>query len=197
MTSANQAYLDQYRIVHAAGSDYGSTSIKRAPYILPHVRALKPRSVIDYGCGTSELWSMIKDCGVPLVHRYDPGIPSLSERPAPADLLVNVDVLEHIPEHDLDRVISDMASLASRAVIIVDHHKAKTILPDGSNAHATIRPADWWHERLAKHYPHVERINGVRRRPASFRTWPLTQRQSWAVGLSIARYRVLRLVKLA
>jgi len=193
--TTRQNVLDQYRQLHAAGGDYGSTSIKRAPYILPHVRALRPSSVIDYGCGTSRLWTMIAAC-CPDVRRYDPAIPELAGRPEPADLLISVDVLEHIHEPDLDGIIADMAALSKRAVIIIDHHIAKTILPNGQNAHATIKPAAWWQERLQRHYPYVERIRGVRRRPASFRTWRMTSRDRLAVGLQIAMHRVLQLAGL-
>ena len=191
------AYLEQYRLLHEQRVDYGSTSTKRAPYILPHVRALKPQTVIDYGAGTSALWALIEDCGVGHVWRYDPGIPKLSRRPKPAELLVSIDMLEHVPIDELDGVISDMASLSKRAVIIIDGHLAKTILPNGDNAHATVRPAVWWHERLRRHYPYVERIWGVRRRPASFRTWRLRPIERLFIGAQIAKYRVLQPIRLA
>ena len=46
-----------------------------------------------------------------------------------------------------------MAELSDNAIIIVDTRPASTLLPDGRNAHVTLRPVQWWMERLAGHYP--------------------------------------------
>jgi len=104
--------------------------------------------------------------------RYDPAIPAHATPPAaPADLLVNVDVLEHIPESDLDEVIAHMASLCTDAIIVVDTLPASLILPNGENAHCTVHPAAWWQERLGRHFPTLVPIRVARRSRAAFRTW--------------------------
>lgn len=158
-------------------SAYGATSIKKAPYILPYIGLLRPRSVIDYGCGQSPLADLISQrCGAS-VTRYDPAIPGLDSKPhGRFDLLISVDVLEHLPEETIDDTLAAMADLSDKAIIIVDSRVAATRLPDGRNAHLTVRPAPWWKERLAQHYPHVRRI-WVQRRPASFVTWPISRPQ--------------------
>ena len=133
----------------------------------------KDAHILDYGCGQSRLVDVL-DLGYPAkLVRYDPAIPEVSTRPAEVfDLLINIDVLEHIEEKDLDEVIADMRSLCRNALIIIDTKLAVTLLADGRNAHVTVRPADWWHARLSRHFPYLEGITTARYTRAGFRTWP-------------------------
>jgi hypothetical protein len=164
-------YIGLYQQMHAAGP-YGDSSIQVAPYLIPHIRQLRPRSVIDYGCGQSALPDLIEASGVPTVQRYDPAIATFSNRPTgPFDLLICIDVLEHVPEPMLDDVLTDMAQLARNAMLIIDTKPAKQYLPNGENAHCTVHPPGWWRERLAKHYSYLEPFVAKRDR-ARFKTWP-------------------------
>ena len=171
---SQQAYLtDQYRQIHSERV-YGASSAKKAPYILPYVQMLEARSAIDYGCGQSVLADVIAErCGV-RVTRYDPAIPAYDKLPSGRfDLLINIDVLEHLPEDAIDDTLATMSSLSEKAIIVIDTRLAKTTLPDGRNAHLTVRPPEWWRERLARHYVQVRPI-WVKRRPASFVTWRIS-----------------------
>lgn len=170
--AGNPDLIDKYREIHAA-SAYGTTSVKNLRFIRPEIRLLEPRSVLDYGCGQSRLIDVL-DLGYPAkLARYDPAIAEVAAKPSEVfDLLINVDVLEHIEEKDLDEVIGEMRSLCRNALIIIDTVPARTVLSDGRNAHVTVRPAAWWQERLGRHFPHLERIATVRRTRAGFRTWP-------------------------
>jgi hypothetical protein len=189
--------IEQYRQVHAT-SAYGQSSVKRAPYVLAHIRASKPDSVIDYGCGQSTLPDLIRGSGVATVVRYDPAIPAYAQKPHERfDLLISIDVLEHIPEEELEQVLQDMKALSNKALIMIDHRPAKFILPNGQNAHATVKTADWWHERLRKIYPIVERIPSVRRRPASFRTWRPSYWQRLMINLAAPADQLERLTRFA
>ena len=72
--------IDQYRQMHREGA-YGTTSVKKAPYILPYIQLLKPRTIVDYGCGQSSLAELISErCGIKAT-RYDPAIPAYETRP--------------------------------------------------------------------------------------------------------------------
>src|SRR5262245_55938455 len=192
--SLQSAYIDQHRQMHDAGR-YGASSVNIAPYIIPHIRQLCPASVIDFGCGQSALPDMIQESGVPTVRRYDPALPAYAERPsAKSDLLVCVDVLEHVPDASLDDVLSDMASLARNALLIIDIEPARQFLPNGENAHCTVRPPEWWREELARHWGYLEPFYLRQRIPrAKFKTWP-TPILSYP---SIAAHRtILRLARL-
>ena len=180
--------IEQYRQMHREGA-YGSTSIKKAPYVLPYVQMLKAGTVIDYGCGQSLLADLVSDrCGVK-VTRYDPGLPAYDLRPnGPFDLLLNIDVLEHVPEEAVDGVIADMAALSDNAIIIIDTRPAVTTLSDGRNAHLTLQPVEWWSDRLKRHYPHAQQI-WVQRRPASFVTWRVGPIQTMAARALATAYK--------
>ena len=139
---------------------------------------MKPQSILDYGCGQSRLLAALRlDYPVELL-RYDPAIPKWSANPtARADLLLNIDVLEHIEQKDLDAVLADMAGTCRDALIIIDTKPAATILPDGRCVHTRIRPPAWWRQRLARHFPesHAPTARSSR---AGFRTWARLRRQA-------------------
>ena len=85
--------------------------------------------------------------------RYDPAIPKYATKPDKVvDLLINIDVLEHVPEEHLDEVLSDMAASCRDAIIIVDMAPAAKTLPNGENAHCTLHPHPWWHDRLSRYF---------------------------------------------
>lgn len=167
----NQDQVDLYREVHAS-KEWGNTSVKNLRFLRPEIALRAPGSIIDYGCGQSPLLEQLGLPAATRLIRYDPAIPEYADPPdEPADLLVNIDVLEHIPEENLDEVIGHMASLCRDAIIIVDTKPASLILPNGENAHCTLHPAPWWQDRLARHFETLTPIRVARRSRAAFRTW--------------------------
>ena len=172
--------IAQYRQIHAT-SLYGHTSVKNLRFLRPEIRLLRPASIIDYGCGQSRLLDAL-DLDYPVeLTRYDPAIPAYAEKPTKrADLLINVDVLEHINEADLDSVIGEMAALCRNAIVVIDTKQAAAILPDGRSAHVTVRPHAWWQARLSRFFPTLYPITIARRSRAGFRTWARTPGQTLA-----------------
>lgn len=164
--------IDEYARLHAAGP-YGASGHKSLPYLLPHLLARKPVSLIDYGCGQSDLALQLgAKAGIADVTLYDPGIPARSTRPAKkSDLLINVDVLEHVPDDELDAVMADMASLATDALIVIDTAPARLLLSDGRNAHVSLHDGDWWLARLKPHFPKIRPIVIRRRARVGFKTF--------------------------
>ncbi len=164
--------IDFYKTPHETGR-YGQSSLNKCHYILPHIETVKPNSVIDYGCGRSRLVDLIQHLGVPNVAHYDPAIPAYAEKPpSQFDLLISVDVLEHIPEDELDAILSDMAGLGRNAILVINTRLARTILPDGRNAHLTVRPALWWRQTLSRYWADVEQITMHPAHQVAFKTWP-------------------------
>jgi hypothetical protein len=169
--------IDQYKEIHATRT-YGDTSIKNLRYIRPQVKVLAPATILDFGCGRSKLVDVLGQSVGASIKRYDPAIPEYSTPPeGVADLLINVDVLEHVPEDKLDTVVGHMARLCRNAIIVIDTVQAEAVLPNGENAHCTLRSQEWWGQYLRKHFKHVEPIRVTRRSRAAFRTWPLTDAQ--------------------
>ncbi len=181
----NRKLIENYAAIHAAEA-YGNTSLKNLRLLRPEIRILKPRSIIDYGCGQSLLLDRL-DLGYgPELYRYDPAIPAFADKPKDrSDLLLNIDVLEHIEEADLDDVLADMRSLCRDALIIVDTAPAKRVLPDGRNLHVTLKPHDWWRARIEKHFGALHPVRTLRRARAGFKTW----RRGPAASL---RYHLMR-----
>lgn len=167
------ALVDEYASIHAS-SAWGGSSIKNLPYLTPHIKALGPRSVIDYGCGKSPLIDALAAPSIERRARYDPAIEAYSQLPdGPFDLLLNIDVLEHIPEGDIDDILAEMRGLAKEAIIIVDTQPATLVLADGRNAHISLHPHAWWQERISRHFGALQPIRVRRSGRAAFRTWPL------------------------
>lgn len=173
MSNTNQSgdLVDYYRRTHATRV-YGTSSVKYLRFLRPEIRLRRPRSILDYGCGQSLFIDLLElGPGVEL-RRYDPAIAEFSQLPAePVDLLVNIDVLEHIEEPDLDKVLAEMRTSCRDAIIIVDTVPAKHRLPDGRNAHVTVRPHAWWAERIGRHFGPLQPVATPRRTRAGFKTW--------------------------
>jgi hypothetical protein len=182
----NPELIDYYRKTHGRRV-YGTSSVKYLRFLRPWMRIAAPASILDYGCGQS-LFLDILDLGERVqLWRYDPAIPEYAEKPkTSADLLVNIDVLEHIEEKDIDGVLADMRAAGRQALIVVDTKAAKHTLPDGRNAHVTLRTHAWWREKIAKHFGSAEAIATPRRTRAGFKTWMSTPAEH-------ARFRWLRL----
>lgn len=163
--------IEEYRRIHAERA-YGNTSVKNLRFLRPEIRLLRPSSVLDYGCGQSQLLEALELGPEVALHRYDPAIPAFAAKPGkPVDLLLNVDVLEHIEEADLDGILAEMRSLCRHAIIIVDTAPAVLHLADGRNAHVTLRPHAWWAEKIARHFGPLTPVGTARRTRAGFKTW--------------------------
>jgi hypothetical protein len=110
-------------------------------------------SVLDYGAGHGSLQKeFLKVHPGADMRSYDPAMPGIDARPAPADLVVSTDVLEHIEPEHLDAVLAHIFSLARRRVYLRwGLTPAKRSLPDGRNAHLIVQPAKWWFQRIKPH----------------------------------------------
>lgn len=117
----------------------------------------KAKQLLDFGCGKGYAYSqrkVHKMWGVD-VHLYDIGIELYNKLP-PADMavdgVISCDVLEHIPEDEIDDTLSYWYSLNPRFVYAsVAQYPAVAKLSDGSNAHVTLKQTSWWEDKFFKH----------------------------------------------
>ena len=65
------------------------------------------------------------------------------------------------------------------------------MLEDGRNAHVTIRPADWWEDKISQHFGSLHRIKVARSSRVCFKTWSRTPFESMAYRLLRVRYNVV------
>jgi Methyltransferase domain len=147
--------IEQYQQLHKS-TKYGRTARSAFASLRLCIDDSRPASIIEYGCGQSQLYTILAKPGM-TYDRYDPAVEGLTEIPAARyDFLINTDVLEHIPEKDLDAVIGHFKELSDRAYIRISTRLARTILPNGENAHCTVWPGEKWLDFIRKYYPDAE-----------------------------------------
>ncbi|NRQ14613.1 class I SAM-dependent methyltransferase [Ensifer sesbaniae] len=172
MLTRREELIEQYRILHAR-EKYGASSEKQIDFITPWLKELGPiNTILDFGCGQSQLvdW-LARDFGAQ-AFRYDPAIEQFNQFPVDkADVVINTDVLEHIPLEDVDGFIARIASISEKVFFNISNIPAVAILPNGENAHCTVEPPEWWAEQLAKHFAVVRRVPSYRPSTSSFITW--------------------------
>jgi hypothetical protein len=150
---AQQEYLHESATVDGKHVVFGGAALFYAPIIAEVINKLEPSHVLDYGCGKHLLLpKALAQQG--MKHRfkyqaYDPGVPRYAGAPVPAEMVVSVDVLEHVEEEHIDDVLDHLRDLTEAIGFFTIHTGAalKT-LPDGRNAHILQRPAEWWLPRL-------------------------------------------------
>lgn len=158
MPIVDSALVGQYAQIHGT-KHYGRTAHEFALEVQICLLDLKPQTVLEYGCGRSTLRDSL-ELGETHWVGYDPAIPELSSLSvARADFIVNTDVLEHVPEPDVDDVLRHIRSLGERVFFNIATRPAREILPDGSNAHCTIWSAEQWLARIRRVFPDSELVH--------------------------------------
>lgn len=149
--------IEQYKQVHQ-NKRYGVSSFLILKHYEEYVKQLKPQSVLDYGCGQGGLIERFKGY-IPHRVQYDPALPDYDKLPKGTfDLVINTDVMEHVPESGLDGILSTIKSYSSNVVFAISLVEAVEILPNGDNAHCTVKPKEWWKELLGKYFNHVGEV---------------------------------------
>lgn len=84
------------------------------------------------------------------VRCYDPAYPPYAELPAARfDGVISTDVLELVPEEDVPWVLDEIFSFANAFVYcVVACYPAKKNLPNGVNAHCSVKEPQWWESRF-------------------------------------------------
>lgn len=142
--------VDQQRI------DNAFSDFEIRPYRAQILSFFKEHSVsttLDYGCGGSD-WrakgfddasgqSAIEYFELKNAYRYEPAR-DLDERQN-VDCVISFDVLEHIFISDVPAVLRDMFSYATKMIVLnAACYPAAATLPNGENAHITVRNLWWW-----------------------------------------------------
>jgi len=124
-----------------------------APQLQPILKEYSVKTVLDYGCGGSD-WSTagfheennksaIEYFKLDKAYRYEPAR-NIDERNQ-VDCVVSFDVLEHIFISDVPTILRDIFSYASKLVVLnIACYPARAMLPNGENAHITVRHPLWW-----------------------------------------------------
>lgn len=139
------SYLAQVRAMHAART-WGDGGHAYALDVLALLRLFGGRTILDYGCGRGTLRRALPGY---LVQEFDPGIAGKDSPPAPADIVVCSDVLEHVEPDRIGAVLDHLWGVTGKAaLVVISTRLAKAILPDGRNAHLIVQTAKWWLTQL-------------------------------------------------
>lgn len=152
-------HLPDYIEIHKKNPSYGSgPSQNDLRMIRDELRDIKINSAIDWGCGNSRaLEKLFPNAKLTF---YDPAIPGRDALPkARFNIGLCTDVMEHVPETEIDAMMKSMADVCDDWIFIIHMFPANQLLPDGSNAHVSQHDAMWWVKRISKTFK-------------SARTWP-------------------------
>lgn len=168
----SEDYSGLYGKLHSNAKMFrGHTVGRHAETIAELVSRFHPEKLLDYGSGKGHQYLTARvheKWGGLLPHVYDPGVKGFHGSPeGPFDGVICVDVMEHIAEADVPKVLDHIFALlpgrqrpayrlepeteegmpfAFFAISIVPATKN---LPDGRNAHLTQKPGHWWEEQIA------------------------------------------------
>lgn len=183
-------YISNYVELHKNLADYGATSIRMLDEISLAIEYIQPKTVLDFGCGKGTVLVGLKEKYPDIMfYGYDPGIPGKDILPVQkADLIINTDVLEHIPEDRIDDVLQQMASISENVIFGLHHTEAFYYLPDGTNAHCTIKPLPWYLHKINLFFPRQFVLPGRFPWKNVVLTFPLRQ------DLVVKYYRITRII---
>ena len=146
--------LEMYKTMVDQGYDNNLFNITKFKVFLKNIfNTNKIRTVLDYGSGRSN-WldksfdkekdlSALDFFNLDSIAQYEPTV--INSKRKKAECVLCFDVLEHIFISDLKNVVSDLYYHSSKIVVLqVACYEAKAKLPNGENAHITVRNPLWW-----------------------------------------------------
>jgi SAM-dependent methyltransferase len=135
--------------------------------ILTIIADKKSVTILDFGCGTAIHWhkhtlvnktkSLMTVLGekVQGFYRYDPAVDIYSKKPTTKfDLVVCSDVLEHIPDSELQNFIDEASSYVDTGgtlMFSVSTSPSNNSFLSGENMHINIKSPDEWVQLLKKY----------------------------------------------
>ena len=166
-----------YRALHREGEQrLGLRPEETYPGVslLPHVQRIKQliartgaTTLLDYGCGKGMQYEphrfevpgegvfdgVLDYWDVDELRCYDPCVERYSAVPeGQFDGVISTDVFEHCPAEDVPWIVAELFGYARRFVFAcIACYAAKSTLPNGENAHTTVRPLEWWQAVFSEH----------------------------------------------
>ena len=142
------AYIEEQHKLHQ-DPGYGAGSHRYAHLLISIMHRHNCNSVLDYGAGKGTLAAEMRKQGI-VISEYDPCVPGKESAPEPADLVVCIDVMEHIEPACFDAVLGDLARLSRKMLFVdiatkFDKHRW---LSDGRNSHQIVNEGKWWENQL-------------------------------------------------
>lgn len=147
MDLISDTYIELNYKLHSENKYYGTSAPNYKETICKIIKAYNIKELIDYGCG-KQLAKTIIPKKVEYFP-YDPAFPELNILPTPKDMLICIDVLEHIEPEYIDNVLKNISSLTNKVCFLtIALRKAKKILADGRNAHLIVEKKKYWLDKI-------------------------------------------------
>lgn len=151
--------LKEYRDMAALGGNFrGFSLLQHAKEIGKVIARHQATTILDYGSGAGdayraphkvhEVWGLLKT----RITLYDPSFKHI-DAPVRGKYsgVICSDVLEHVPEPQVDAFIDTLFSHATEFVwASVCCRPAKKFFADGTNMHVTLHPIEWWRDKFAE-----------------------------------------------
>ena len=134
--------------------NYGTAAEAYGETVAEMIDLLEIDSVLDYGAGRNlSLQKNLNPTRAFKYQAYDPGVPEYAGEPKPAEMVVCIDVLEHIEPDLLDNVLDHLEQLTEKVLFCTVHTgPAGKLLPDGRNAHLIQKPVEWWLPKFTERF---------------------------------------------
>jgi len=130
---------------------------------LEHIKSLKPESVLDVGCAYGFLVKRLNDSDIPskgieispfciaMRATDDVQLGDVLELPFSDnafDLVISVELLEHIPEKYVDKALEEMARVSKRGVHWIAYKEVDDLFQTKDITHINIKPYQWWVDKV-------------------------------------------------
>ncbi|MBI5921848.1 MAG: class I SAM-dependent methyltransferase [Betaproteobacteria bacterium] len=176
-------YRAQLKQMHQDYERFGTGAVtsKHYPMLTKFIEKRKYQSVLDYGCGKGDFLAHVQE-KLPSIEVYgfdvaNEKFPALPEKAV--DLVVSLDVMEHIEFPLLANVLSQIRSRTNKAFVcsIANYAAAKT-LADGRNAHINQFPFGQWFSILSMYF-RVDQFMRTAGQEGVFYCSPLKLKSDW------------------
>ena len=122
---------------HISDPEYGGEAIAWAQQISTIINAIQCDTALDYGAGKGELHRHLELDHRVAVHLYDPAIPAISHAPEPQEIVLCINVLDHVEEASIDAVLDDLKRCTQRTIFMVLNED---------------RPMEWWLPKVMERF---------------------------------------------
>lgn len=148
--------IEQHKLMHLNPKIFtGASLYAHIEEIGNIIEEYNVKTILDYGCGKASGWLNKNYCeylGISKenLYLYDPAYPPYSVFPnKKCDMVICTDVMEHIPEEYIDMVLNTIFNNCIKVVFFnISYKEAKKKLPNGYNAHLTVKDEKWWSNKI-------------------------------------------------
>lgn len=179
----NNKNINLYKEIYSKKNNY-LRNLKPMYRIINSYINFDCKSFLDFGCGEGNLGNLFEKYNNYIIYKYDPAIEKYSylKENLKVDLVANCDVMEHIPEDEIDNIFLKISKISKNVFFNIHLDKAEKILSNGENAHCTIKPKNWWQKKIKKYFGISNIVWSSYNKSVSIITWKITLRQKIKVS---------------